>query len=167
MLYNMRLPIILVYPTGEADQNAQNAVRKHVKGVKTLLENYFVLDIEIMSDEEALKSDLTNKNIIVYGTVEGNLFLRRYSDGFPFSVRDDGITLDREYAGDSLRLITGLPSPVNPENGIVIYTAQKAEDIPDINSIFHGPTDYVVARGAEILGSGDYGNKEGAIWSFD
>ena len=64
MLYNMRLPIILVYPTGEADQNAQNAVRKHVKGVKTLLENNFVLDIEIMSDEEALKSDLTNKNIL-------------------------------------------------------------------------------------------------------
>ncbi len=47
----------------------------------------------------------------------------------------------------------------------MIYTAQRAEDIPGINGVIHGPTDYVVARGREILKAGDYVNKSGK-WTF-
>lgn len=164
--FNMRLPVVLIYPTSEKDQDVQDRIREYVNGIKDFMKDRFTFDTEVISDEKALVSDLADKNIIAYGTVEGNLFLRRYADRFPFTVRDDCIIADKEYAGDSLRLLTGLPSPVNSKNAIIIYTAQKAEDIPGINAVFHGPTDYVVARGEEVLASGDYTGKEDGKWSF-
>jgi hypothetical protein len=51
------------------------------------------------------------------------------------------------------------------EKSFLIYTAQKAEDIPGINSVFHGPTDYVIAEKLKILHSGDY-KKDNKGWIF-
>ena len=48
---------------------------------------------------------------------------------------------------------------------MVIYTAQRARDVIGINGVFHGPTDYVVARGSTVLQSGTYTAKTGR-WVF-
>jgi len=64
-----------------------------------------------------------------------------------------------------LLFITAWPDPQNPKRGVVIYTAQKAEDIIGINSVFHGPTDYVVAKGTDSLKAANY-KKQNGQWSF-
>jgi hypothetical protein len=61
---------------------------------------------------------------------------------------------DKDYPGTDLRLIAGWVNPANPGKGMIIYTAQKAEDIPGINRIPHGMTQLVIARGQEILKHG-------------
>jgi len=47
----------------------------------------------------------------------------------------------------------------------MVCDMDRAEDIVGINSIFHGPTDYLVARGQTILRAADYTNKD-TRWAF-
>jgi hypothetical protein len=49
--------------------------------------------------------------------------------------------------------------------GVAIYTAQRAEDIVGINNVFHGPTDYVIARGTDRLEEDFYEKRDGE-WSL-
>jgi len=72
---------------------------------------------------------------------------------------------DKVYQGTDLRFISAWPNPQNPKRGILIYTAQQAGDIVGINSVFHGPTDYVVARGTTVLKAYNY-KKNKDNWSF-
>ncbi|MEJ2702459.1 MAG: hypothetical protein P8Z79_08455 [Sedimentisphaerales bacterium] len=80
-------------------------------------------------------------------------------------IESDRIVADKVYEGANLRFITAWPNPHNPEKGMVFYTAQKAENVLNINSVFHGPTDYVIARAAEPLTSANY-NKQNGTWSL-
>jgi hypothetical protein len=59
-----------------------------------------------------------------------------------------------------------LPNPLNTDNCLVIYTAQKAEDILGINSVFHGSEDYLITDGMEHIASGSY-KKKGGSWSIE
>jgi DNA helicase-2/ATP-dependent DNA helicase PcrA len=69
------------------------------------------------------------------------------------------------HEGSDLRFLSVWPHLSNPRLGRVILTAQRAQDVVGINGVFHGPTDFVVARGRTILQSGSYFNKTGA-WTF-
>jgi hypothetical protein len=48
---------------------------------------------------------------------------------------------------------------------VVIYTAQQAEDVIGIHSVFHGPTDYVIAKDTEVLKAANY-KKQNGRWTF-
>ena len=102
---------------------------------------------------------------MVYGTPTGNLWLKQYIVDLPVRIEPDRILVDKPYEGTHLRFITAWPNPENPQYPVVIYTAQQAEDVININSVFHGPTDYVVAQGRKILVSGNYIKQQG-IWSL-
>jgi hypothetical protein len=101
----------------------------------------------------------------MYGTTEGNLLLAKYIKGMPFTIEHNKVVADKVYEVENLRFITAWPNPHNVNRGFLIYTAQKAEDIPGINSIFHGPTDYVIAQDLKMLQSGDY-KKDNKTWVF-
>ena len=58
-----------------------------------------------------------------------------------------------------------MPNPQNYKSPLVIYTAQDAKDIIGINNVFHGPTDFIVAKDGEELHSGFYDKNE-ETWRF-
>jgi len=74
----------------------------------------------------------------------------------PVTIEPNSIVSDLEYEGTDLRFITAWPNPDNPRRGVLIYTAQRAQDVVGINSVTHGTTDYVIAQGETILGAGSY-----------
>jgi hypothetical protein len=74
----------------------------------------------------------------------------------PVKIETDKIIADSVYLGNDLRYITAWPNPQNHKVGVIIYTAQRAEDIVEINSVFHGPTDFVVAQGKNVIKSANY-----------
>ena len=154
-------PITIIIPTKEKDNTGDEISRYAKSTIKNSLNKK-----EVITDIEALKMDLSDSNIVVYGTVEGNLWLSANEDKFPFKLKQDKVIADKEYKGSSLRFITALPNPQNPKRGLVIYTAQQSKDIVNINSLFHGPTDYVVAQGDSVLTSGNYDKKDGK-WEFE
>ncbi|MCK4421355.1 DUF4932 domain-containing protein [candidate division WOR-3 bacterium] len=156
-----RESIILIVPTHEKDKSVQDEIHTYVKKIR----DRFFKDSPMLTDEQALKRDLSANAIIVYGTITGNLWLAQHIDELPVRIESNQIVADTIYPGTHLRFITAWPNPQNFQKGLEIYTAQQAEDIIGINSVFHGPTDYVVARGREILREANY-NKQNGRWTF-
>lgn len=128
--------VVLIVPTNEKDKSIQKEIHTYVKKIQAS----FYKDSPILLDKEALKADLSGYAIVVYGTPKGNLWLSKYMDKFPFQIKSDRIIADTVYFGTGLRFITAWPNPYNPNEGLLIYTAQQAKDIVEINSVFHGPT---------------------------
>jgi len=152
--------VVLIVPTAEADVDDQTKIHEYVKRVQEAL----YPNTPILTDAEALKRDLSGDAIVVYGTMKGNLWLAEHADGLPIRVEADRIVADSVYPGTDLRLITAWPNPYNAARGMLIYTAQRAAEVVGINGVFHGPTDYVIARGQERLREGYY-DKNGD-WRF-
>lgn len=148
---------VVIIPTNEKDKESEKKISKNV--------HYIFSNYEIITDTTALKSDLSNKNIIVYGTPKGNLWLDKFIDYLPITIENDKIIADKEYQGSNLRLITIWLNPLNKNKKLLIYTAQQDKDVSGINTVFHGPTQYVIASGKNILQASYYSNKEG-IWIF-
>jgi hypothetical protein len=153
--------VVLIVPTNESGKAVQSKIQDYVKAIR----DRFYKDRPILTDEEALKQDLSSNAIVVYGTTEGNLWLAKHFTELPVQIESDRIVADEVYSGDDLRFITSWPNPGNPAKGLRIYTAQRAEDVVGINSVFHGPTDYVVAKGEEILRAAYYHKQDGQ-WTF-
>ena len=152
---------VLVIPTHEADPAVQKKIQDWVERVH----QGFYKKAVILSDDEALKQDLSGKTVVVYGTMTGNSWLASLSADLPFKLESDRIMADKEYPGEHLRLIAAWPNPKNEEKGIVIYTAQQAADVVGINGVFHGPTSFVVATGTDILQADNYVRRDGK-WTF-
>ena len=156
-----RKSVVLVVPTNERDKQIKEKIHFFVEDIK----KRFYKDVPILTDKEALKKDLSENSVVAYGTTNGNLFIAKHITAMPIRVECNQIVADKIYKGTNLRFISAWPNPFNPGKGMVFYTAQRPEDVLNINSVFHGPTDYVIARGAKNLKSGDY-NKKTGTWSL-
>ncbi|NIM16487.1 MAG: DUF4932 domain-containing protein [Candidatus Aminicenantes bacterium] len=153
--------VVLIIPTNERNKDIQDNIHTYVKKIHKM----FYKGCPILTDKQALNKDLANNSIILYGTISGNLLSAKYIKGLPVRIKADRITAKETYRGNHLRFITCWPNPKNPYKGMLIYTAQKAEDIIGINSVFHGPTDYVIADKTTILQAANY-KKDKDKWSF-
>ncbi|NIP42652.1 MAG: DUF4932 domain-containing protein [candidate division Zixibacteria bacterium] len=152
---------VLVVPTHEEDKEVEKKLHEYVTAVRDRVFN----DVRILTDDEALEENLSDYAIIVYGTIEGNSYLSSLKDDLPFKITSEAIITDTIHSGENLRYISSWRNPQNPLKGMVIYTAQKVDDVLQINAIFHGPTDYVIARGGDILAD-EYYDKSEFPWKF-
>jgi hypothetical protein len=143
---------VVIIPTAEADQAAQAEIQRYARGIR----QSFGKDSELLSDEEALTRDLSGFSIMAYGTIAGNKWLARYQDRIPALP-----VLETSKEAHPLRLIAAFPNPQNPKLGAVAFTATDAAAVPDINSVFAGPTGWVLARGTTVLSTGDYVQRDG------
>ncbi len=154
--------IVLIVPTGEENAGDQQHVSTYVRGIETMIrERGICSDTAVITDAEALNKDLGSNSVLVYGTVRGNLWLAKHINEIPVTIEPNRIISDRGYEGTNLRFITAWPNPDNPSRGVLIYTAQRAEDVVGINNVTHGPTDYVVAQDLVRLGTGSYIKSKG------
>lgn len=153
---------VYIVPTAESDGEVQEKIREYARGTR----DRFRAEARLLTDVEALKEDLAGKAVFAYGTIDGNLWLKKNFSFLKDHVKPDRIITDRTHVGSNLRFLTARPSPFDKCMGVAIYTAQRAEDVVGINGLYHGPTDYVVARGSEVLQAADYVKKNEA-WTFD
>jgi hypothetical protein len=153
--------VVLIVPSNESDKAVQDSLCRQVQGIH----DRFYKESPLLVDTVALTTDLSTNSIVVYGTAKGNLWLAQLMPRLPVSIEPDRIVADGVYLGANLRLIMVWPNPQNQSKGVVIYTAQQAKDIIGINGVFHGPTDYVIARNSDVL-KADYYLKKGAAWTF-
>lgn len=156
-----RTSAILVVSTNEKDKQIQEKIHSFVENIK----DRFFQDSPIITDKEALQKDLSKNAVIAYGTPKGNLFIAKHIKKMPVQIESDRIVVDKIYKGNDLRFISAWLNPQNPEKGMVFYTAQRPEHVLQINNVFHGPTDYVIARGTDVLASANY-NKKNQTWSL-
>jgi hypothetical protein len=155
--------LVLIVPTNEADEAIEQKIHDYVRGVQKFIIEKKLPDHQarVVTDTEALQADLSQSCVAVYGTPRGNLWLARHIAALPVAIEPDGIVTDRRCEGSNLRFISAWPHPQNPKLGMVIYTAQRAEDIIGINTVTHGMTDYVAAQGQTARRAGNYFGKTG------
>jgi len=146
---------VFIVPTHESDKEAQDRIIQHVQKMR----DKYHKSSSIITDEEALNQDLSNRSLLVFGTLGGNLWLDKYRDSFAFQIDDGSIIVNGiPSVGDHLKLVTARPNPKSPDKGMVIYTAQQASDIPGSYSVPEHCwwAGYVVADGEKVLVSGHY-----------
>ncbi len=144
---------VFIVPSHENDKEAQDNILKYVENKR---DKYHKGSL-ILTDEEALKQDLSNHSLMVFGTMTGNLWLDKHKDSLPFHIDTDKITVDETpVPGDHLRLITAWPNPQDSSKGMAIYTAQEATDILGSYDVPIWWADYVVAVDKNVIKSGNY-----------
>jgi hypothetical protein len=153
--------VILILPTNEKDSDIQKNIHEFVRRYQ----QRFFPQSPVIMDAEAIGRDFSRNSLILFGTMNGNLWLKENAAKFPFTIEPNRIVADKVYEGTDLRFISGWPNPQNTKRGILVYTAQQAGNIAGINSVFHGPTDYVVAKQDTVLKADNY-KKNKNNWSF-
>jgi len=160
-VYTNKKSLIYIVSTMENDKKDQERLEKYVQSIR----DTFSKKSPILTDAEALERDLSSNNIVVYGTLDGNLWLKKHFASLAKNIKRDRIVTSRDFQGSGLRFMTAMPNPLNRNLGVNIYTAQEAKDIIGVNSVSHGSSDYVVAKGTNVLQSAEY-KKTKAAWSF-
>jgi hypothetical protein len=144
---------VFIVPSRESDTQAQNAIMQYVKQMR----DTYHKGSQVLTDVEALAKDLSHYSLMIFGTVDGNLWLDHYRDSLPFHLDGDKITVGKTpYPGNHLRLITAWPNPQNRSKGVTIYTAQEARDIAGCYDVPFWWADYVIVSGTKALYSGNY-----------
>lgn len=155
--------IAVIYPTEDPDKEALKIVQEYVSLV---FERFFKQKGGVLlADTTALETDLSDYGIAVYGSIESNLFLKRYASSFPFRIENQTIYADKEYKDENIKLITCIPNPLNPKKGMAVYTALSNRAMRDINNVNHGNEDYILFMNRETVINRGFYTKTGK-WSF-
>ena len=137
---------------------------KQMKNFVSEYRDMFSKEIEIITDNEALKMDLTNSDIVIFGTINGNLFLKKHIDIIPIKMTDTYIISNKIINGTDLQLVTSWVNPYNNKKVMVIYTAQKIESIKNFywssnKDRYH----YWIAKNLVPVDTGNY-EKYSRVW---
>ncbi len=153
--------LLIITPTEESDSTNQQQLLSFINDYKR---RYFPIS-KIISDKEALKIDLANYDIIIFGTPNGNLFLKKYIEQIPVFIGSNKIVADKEYIGDNYQMLISWVNPQNEKRHMSIYTAQKTQAIININTIMPS-VNYTIAKNYKTVKKGKYKNSMN-IWMFD
>jgi RNA polymerase sigma factor (sigma-70 family) len=122
----------------------------------------------IKSDRELTETDIQTRTIYIYGSPENHSFFQRVRDQLPIVFEDDGIIVgDKKCRGRDAGAIFVCPNPLSPEHRLVIYGTVSPEALNDMNSIFHGPTDYIIFNNATRQFGGEASDQFLLLGSFD
>lgn len=147
--------VAVIVPTEEKTKESCARIRAYA-------ESFWKDRALLLDDTAALKQDLSDYAIVTYGTLTGNLWTKQNLTNWPITITRDAVTTDRQFKGTDLRVIACWRTPGNPGQPWVLYTAQDSDGIVGINSVFHGPAQFDVARGTTVLQSGYYARRNGA-----
>jgi len=162
--------VAFIYPTHDLDTEALKIAQSEASQLFDFITK-IKGGIILLADTAALKTDLSEHAIMAYGTIESNLFLKRYADTFPFRIENQTIYADKEHSGKGVKFISCVLNPLNPKKGMSIHTALSNREIQGINEAFiegNFPflsTDYILFLNRETVISKGFYNKD-EKWSF-
>ena len=149
-----------IVSTHEPDKTGQKQLHDFVARYR----DNIAKKIHIIADDEALNADLTGSDLVIFGTVQGNSFLKKYIKEIPITITDSFIITNKITYGNRMQLVTSWVNPFNTKKQMTIYTAQDVKDIEGFTSSrrrnkFH----YWVAKDLITLEKGDY-EKYSRVW---
>ena len=153
------IPLVIILPTHEEDLSVQQQIHDYVNGIFSQGAG------EFLTDQEALTHNLAGKNILAYGTMSGNTWLAEYIESLPIRIEPNYIDAGEIIEGSDLRLVAVWDNPVDPDRGLVVYTAQQAEQVVGIQDIYAGETQFLISRGQRIMKQAYY-IWTGSGWTF-
>ena len=162
--------VAVIYPTHDLDTDALDIAQNHASQFFDFFTQY-KRSMILLADTTALVTDLSEYGIITYGTIESNLFLKRYAHTFPFRIENQTIYANKEYTDTNIKFITCVPNPYNPTKGMSIHTALSNREIQGFNEAYFSTDgqflgiDYILFLNREtIINKGFY--DKGEKWTF-
>lgn len=126
-----------------------------VKRFATAIRDRFFPKAAIYGEKD-LPAAFAGTSLVVYATPSHPWF-KAHGKALPFAFGDGVVTIDgREFRGQRLRVITAMRNPDDADHRVVLYAAAATRDLVEINSLYHGPTEWLVADGDKVLASGSY-----------
>jgi len=166
----MRNKLAVIYPTHDLDTEALKMVQEQAVGI---FDRFFKSSGGLLlADTAALKTDLSEYGIIVFGTIESNLFLKRYASTFPFRIENQTIYADKEYTDKDIKFISCVPNPHNPQKGMSIFTALSNRATQGMSDIFYEQDfqflsdDFILFLNRETVISRGFYKKNNEKWTF-
>lgn len=151
---------VFIVGSEENKADAQQAMNDWVKMYRDMINK----QIKIISDREAMEMDLTGKDLVIFGTQEGNALLKKFASNLPVTITDKAIITNKIIEGDHLQLVTSWVNPYDENHVMTIYTAQKTADIKNLQmSPDRENYHYWVGQKTITLDKGDYVNW-GEVW---
>lgn len=153
--------ILFIVSSSERDKKADIKLKKYIADTKERIKS--LRSARIVVDTIALKMDLSKYNLSVWGTPEGNLFLKKHMDQVPILIREDEVIAENVYNGDGYGVLIGWVNPFNKQNMMAIYTGQNPSDVVDFNKIMNGGGNYHIFKNFVTLKQGVF-KRSGAVW---
>jgi hypothetical protein len=152
---------VFILPTAEADSEAQQRLGELVR---TLRMRQYPSSF-IITDRDALSQDLSRYALYVWGTPEGNLWLRQHRDALPITITPDAVVTDSVWSDTMLTVTAAVPSPLNRSKPMIVSTGQRIADVAATYWVWSA--DFAVMRGTKQVQIGDFPVKGATRWSFD
>ena len=164
---------IYTYPDGD------ETTHRYLEGILKQFAKNMGPGRTIKSDRELTEQDIQTRTIYIYGSPQNHTFFRRVRNQLPIVFEDDGIVVGtKKCKGSDVGAIFVCPNPINPKNRLVVYGTVSPDALMDMNSIFHGPTDYIVFNNAtrqfrglksadQFLLMGSFDKSDPASWRVD
>lgn len=157
-------PFVFVYPTIRLSPDEARPLRADAEDAA----RRFGPTARVLADREASADRLAGHTVIAYGNPTINGFLARVRNQLPVQFRPDGLDLGSLHpSGEDLRVVFCCPNPESPENYLVVYGAVNVRFAENLNSLFHGPTDWVVGDRVGRLIWGDFNKTRRLGWRPD
>jgi hypothetical protein len=134
---------VIIYPTNESTDKLNIKI---IEQVKSFNKRFFLIpDSLVIPDTIALHRKFINMDILCWGSIYGNLWIKEHLKDFPIEITADYIRAKEIHMGDNLRLIASWFNTDSEGNYVRFYTAQKSEEVLNLFDVFHGPTNYAIA----------------------
>ncbi|HHC80222.1 MAG TPA: DUF4932 domain-containing protein [Flavobacteriia bacterium] len=149
-----------IVSTRESNKKKEKQMQLFVSKYRDMISK----EINIVNDTEALKMNFSENDIVIFGTTEGNLFLKKYIDNIPIKITKNCIISNKIVKGTNLQLVTSWISPFNDKKSMIIYTAQKIDNIKDFFfSVSKDQYHYWIAENLIPIDVGNY-EKYSRVW---
>ena len=140
-----------------------------VAGYARMIHTQLKLTGAVVAASKTTLREQRGHDLVAYGTPADNPVIDFVARSARWKIEKDSIVLgDRTFTGPGLVLIACWYQRDDPAHGVAVYTAFEAASLIGVNSVRHGPNDWLVARkqGAAfaILGSGDFPRGLDDMW---
>jgi hypothetical protein len=147
---------VLVVATHEASD--QKTVTETVEKFHNMANKQY----KILTDDEALKTNLSDSNVLLFGTLEGNSYLQKHFSKIPITVTKNKIMTDIEMIGTNFQFVFSWLNPDNENKAMVVFGAQQASDVKDyFYSPFKDGYNFWIAKNLVTVHAGNFKNMSG------
>jgi len=124
---------VCILPTNEKNEDLQKKVNEFYR--QTFIKSLPTIAIpnqisKVITDEQAMREDLSNVNIHAFGTVKGNLWIAQFmkkAKDFPIKIYDDSIIADKIYHGNDYFVLALWYNPDNYKHAVTLHIPQQIE----------------------------------------
>lgn len=147
-------PMLIIYGTQNPDPTGTESDKQTAYRFRDLCKDRGS-DVNVKADKEVTEADIEKYNLVLYGGPVSNSIVAEINNELPIKFEkingEWNIVAGRnKFTGDDVGLIMACPNPLYPSNYVLIYAGLTRDGTEKANSVYHGPTDYLIFNNTSL-----------------